>query len=97
MGTHTISNTSTFHGWLESMGLDDILLNPCSCIFGEEEPPPPLPGQRGIGGARGRQGGGGGRGQTGRATKSAAANAADEEEPQSRFPFGALFGSSNSR
>ncbi len=25
------------------MGLDDILLNPCACIFGEDEPPPPVP------------------------------------------------------
>jgi hypothetical protein len=43
MGTHTISNSSTLQGWLESMGLDDILLNPCACIFGEDEPPPPVP------------------------------------------------------
>jgi hypothetical protein len=43
MGTHTISNSSTLHGWLESMGLDDILLNPCACIFGDDEPPPPIP------------------------------------------------------
>ena len=32
---NTISNASTFHGWLESMGLDDLILNPCACIFGE--------------------------------------------------------------
>ena len=43
MGTHTISNSSTLQGWLESVGLDDILLNPCACIFGEDEPPPPVP------------------------------------------------------
>ena len=31
MGTHTISNTATLHGWLESVGLDDFLANPgCS-------------------------------------------------------------------
>ena len=47
MGTHTISNASTFHGWMESVGLDDFLQNPCSCIFGdEEEHPVPIPGQR---------------------------------------------------
>ncbi len=23
-----------------------MLLNPCSCIWGEEQPPPPLPGER---------------------------------------------------
>ena len=28
MGTHTISNTATLHGWLESVGLDDFLANP---------------------------------------------------------------------
>ena len=28
------------------MGLDDFLANPCSCILGEEPPPPPIPGQR---------------------------------------------------
>jgi len=43
MGTHTISNSSTLQGWLESMGLDDILLNPCACIFGDDEPPQPIP------------------------------------------------------
>lgn len=45
-GTHTISNASTFHGWMESVGLDDFLENPCSCIFGEEEEeiPVPIPG-----------------------------------------------------
>ncbi|CAB4064978.1 unnamed protein product [Lepeophtheirus salmonis] len=47
MDTHTISNTSTFRGWLESMGLDDILTNPCSCILGPEEPiPQPAIGRR---------------------------------------------------
>lgn len=45
MGTHTISNTATFQGWLESMGLDDVINNPCGCIFGEEPPPPTMPGQ----------------------------------------------------
>ena len=42
-----ISNSSTFKGWLESNGLDDMVLNPCGCIFGEtEEPQIPIPGQR---------------------------------------------------
>ena len=48
--THTISNASTFHGWLESVGLDDFLANPCACIFGDENDPAnqpvPIPGQR---------------------------------------------------
>ena len=48
--THTISNASTFHGWLESVGLDDFLENPCGCIFGDEDDElaqqVPLPGQR---------------------------------------------------
>ena len=56
MGTHTISNSSTLRGWLESMGLDDIIMNPCSCIFGEEQEPPPLPGQRRYQGGRGYNG-----------------------------------------
>jgi len=43
MGTHTISNSSTLNGWLESIGLDDILTNPCGCIFGDDEPPQPIP------------------------------------------------------
>jgi hypothetical protein len=46
-GTHTISNSTTFRGWLESMGLDDMVLNPCACIFGEIEPEPvPIPGAK---------------------------------------------------
>ena len=45
MGTHTISNSSTFRGWLESMGVDDMIFDPCGCIFGETEPAPvPIPG-----------------------------------------------------
>ena len=27
-------------------GLDELLLNPCACIWGEDPPPPPLPGER---------------------------------------------------
>ena len=46
----TISNSSTMRGWLESTGLDDILLGTCSCIFREEEPPPTVAGERGRGG-----------------------------------------------
>ena len=47
MGTHTISNSSTFRGWLESMGVDDMIFDPCGCIFGETEPEPvPIPGAR---------------------------------------------------
>ena len=47
MGTHTISNSSTFRGWLESMGLDDMIFHPCDCIFGDTEPEPvPIPGAR---------------------------------------------------
>ena len=44
-----ISNSSTFRGWLESNGLDDMVLNPCGCIFGESEEQQsqiPIPGQR---------------------------------------------------
>ena len=44
-----ISNSSTFRGWLESNGLDDMILNPCGCIFGdgeEEQNQIPIPGQR---------------------------------------------------
>ena len=50
--THTISNASTFHGWLESTGLDDIIKDPCSCIFGDDEDnefagqPVPIPGKQ---------------------------------------------------
>ena len=43
--THTISNSSTFRGWLESMGLDDMFSDPCGCIFGETQADPiPIPG-----------------------------------------------------
>ena len=35
-----VSNSSTFRGWLESTGLDDILLTTCVCLFGPEELPP---------------------------------------------------------
>ncbi len=42
--THTISNSSTFAGWMESVGLDDFIRDPCSCIFGGEEEPIPIPG-----------------------------------------------------
>ena len=48
--SNTISNSSTMRGWLESTGLDDIFLGTCSCIFGEEEPPPTIAGERGRGG-----------------------------------------------
>ena len=44
--SHTYSNSSTFRGWLESMGLDDLIFNPCDCIFGNIEPEPvPIPGK----------------------------------------------------
>ena len=47
MATHTISNSSTFRGWLESMGVDDMIFDPCGCIFGETQPDPvPIPGAR---------------------------------------------------
>ena len=47
MGTHTISNSSTFRGWLESMGIDDMIFDPCGCIMGETQPDPvPIPGAR---------------------------------------------------
>ena len=43
--THTISNSSTFRGWLESMGIDDMFSDPCGCIFGESQADPiPVPG-----------------------------------------------------
>ena len=44
-----ISNSSTVRGWLEANGLDDMILNPCGCIFGdtqEEQNQIPIPGQR---------------------------------------------------
>ena len=44
-----ISNSSTVRGWLEANGLDDMVLNPCGCIFGESEETQtqiPIPGQR---------------------------------------------------
>ena len=44
-----ISNSSTFRGFLEANGLDDMVLNPCGCIFGDDEEQPsqiPIPGQR---------------------------------------------------
>ena len=43
-----ISNSSTFRGFLEANGLDDMLLNPCGCIFGtqdESQNQIPIPGQ----------------------------------------------------
>ena len=43
-GSHTVTNSSTMRGWLESSGLDDILMSTCSCIFGEDEPASPHPG-----------------------------------------------------
>ena len=46
--TNTILNSSTIRGWLESTGLDDLLMSTCSCIFGEAEPPQPLPGERKV-------------------------------------------------
>jgi len=54
-GTNTISNSSTFTGWLEATGLDELLMNPCACIWGEEPPPPPLPGERRNQSAAGRR------------------------------------------
>ena len=48
--SNTISNSSTMRGWLESTGLDDILLGTCSCIFREEEPLPTMELERGRGG-----------------------------------------------
>jgi len=54
--THTISNSSTFRGWLEAKGLDDAIQDTCSCIFGvsddEDTNPIPLPGQRARGSVR---------------------------------------------
>ena len=44
-----ISNSSTVRGWLEANGLDDMILNPCGCIFGvpeESQTQIPIPGQR---------------------------------------------------
>ena len=35
-----VSNSSTFRGWLEITGLDDILVTTCDCIFGPDELPP---------------------------------------------------------
>ena len=46
--SNTISNSSTIRGWLESTGLDDLLMSTCSCIFGDAEPPQPLPGERKV-------------------------------------------------
>ena len=42
--SNTISNSSTMKGWLESTGLDDLLLFTWPCLCGEEE-------QKGQGGA----------------------------------------------
>ena len=61
-----ISNSSTFRGFLEANGLDDMILNPCGCIFGDSEDQPsqiPIPGQRKYANqrpasVRGRGGGG---------------------------------------
>ena len=92
MGTHTISNTATFHGWLESTGLDDLLANPCGCLFGDDEPPPQpmLPGQRARMSQRSasqkNSGSGGARARRGQVSRQA--TVAQEEEPKS--PFGAL-------
>ena len=90
--THTISNTSTFRGWLESMGLDEILMNPCSCILGQDEDQPvPIPGQR----TRGQSGNGsrqqstkGGRRRLGR---QESVEVPIQEEPKSIFPFNPAF------
>ena len=35
--SNTISNSSSIRGWLESTGLDDLLVGTCSCILGEED------------------------------------------------------------
>jgi len=40
-GGNRVSNSSTFRGWLESTGLDDILISTCDCIFGPEPELPP--------------------------------------------------------
>jgi hypothetical protein len=45
-GSNTVTNSSTMRGWLESTGLDDIIMSTCSCIFGEDEPASPHPGDR---------------------------------------------------
>ena len=50
--SNTISNSSTMRGWLESTGLDDLLLGACSCMLGEEEPLYPGGGGEGGGGRR---------------------------------------------
>ncbi|XP_023327507.1 synaptotagmin-2 [Eurytemora carolleeae] len=84
-GTNTISNSSTFTGWLESTGLDELLINPCACIFGEEPPPPPLPGER----RRPQTTGRGGRG-------AQQTVVVEEPEPSSMFSWAALFGSTTS-
>ena len=35
-----INNSSTLRGFLESTGLDDLLIGTCVCLFGPEELPP---------------------------------------------------------
>ena len=97
MGTHTISNASTFHGWLESVGLDDFLENPCSCIFGEEEEVP-IPGQRRNTTNRGRnqsqRGQAGGQGARPRSRREQVSRQAtvDSDEPNSPFKTFSFFG-----
>ena len=96
MATHTISNASTLHGWLESMGLDDIIMNPCGCIFGEEDQQPvPVPGQRRYQGGRG----GGGANQRpgsvrGRNNKNGVYRQQSSaiEQQEEKNPFAAFFG-----
>ena len=52
-----VSNSSTFRGWLEATGLDDLMVSTCVCIgLGPDELPPA---------ARDGAGGGGGQVQTG--------------------------------
>ena len=90
MGTHTISNAATFHGWLESVGLDDLLERPCSCLFGEDpdDVEIPVPGQR-RSTRRGPPGGGVGPGGGGALSRQATL---DIEEPKSPFTAFAFFG-----
>ena len=45
-GSNTVTNSSTMRGWLESTGLDDIIMSTCSCIFGEDKPAYPHPGDK---------------------------------------------------
>ena len=91
MGTHTISNTSTFHGFLEAHGLDDLFKDPCACIFGEDDDAPiPQPGQRNR--ASTRSAGAAGAGRGGRRGQMSRQATMDVEEPNSPFSSFSFFG-----